>query len=161
MDNSFHARYSALSRCYSYYVGIDDGANSPFRRRYEWHGPGRGLDEGALYQAATLVVGDHKFRGFAVRGTAPETDDHRCLVSSAEWRMREGGYVFVIEANRFLHHMVRFLVGTMLDVALGRRTLDSLADLLDAEDNSRASPPAPPHGLFLDRVTYPETLYSK
>ena len=161
MDNRFHARYSALSRCYSYYVGTDDGADSPFRRRYEWRAPGQELDEKALYQAAEMIVGDHKFRGFAVRGTAPAADDHRCLVSSAEWRVREGGYVFVIEANRFLHHMVRFLVGTMLDVALGRRTLASLADLLDAEDNSCVSPPAPPHALFLDRVIYPETLYSK
>jgi tRNA pseudouridine38-40 synthase len=160
MDNRFHARYSALSRRYSYYVGTDDGANSPFRRRYEWRVPGQALDEEALRRAAATIVGDHTFRGFAVRGTAPPMDDHRCLVSSAEWQMRAGGYVFVIEANRFLHHMVRFLVGTMLDVALGRRTLDSLVDLLDADDNSRVSPLAPPHALFLDQVTYPETLYS-
>ena len=119
MDSRFHARYSALSRCYSYYVGTDDDANSPFRRRYEWRAPGKDLEEGALHQAASMIVGDHAFRGFAVRGTAPAADDHHCLVSSAEWRVREGGYVFVIEANRFLHHMVRFLVGTMLEVALG------------------------------------------
>jgi tRNA pseudouridine38-40 synthase len=67
--------------------------------------------------------------------------------------------VFEIEANRFLHHMVRFLVGTMLDIASGRRPLADLARLLDASDNSDVSPPAPPHALFLDRVSYPAKLY--
>jgi tRNA pseudouridine38-40 synthase len=94
-----------------------------------------------------------------VRGTAPASDDHRCVIRQAEWRDREGGLVFEIEANRFLHHMVRFLVGTMLDVAIGRRPMASLVALLEAPDNSRVSPPAPAHALFLDRVSYPAALY--
>jgi tRNA pseudouridine38-40 synthase len=67
--------------------------------------------------------------------------------------------VFNIEANRFLHHMVRFLVGTMLDIATGRRPLADLARLLGSADNREVSPPAPPHALFLDGVTYPRELY--
>jgi tRNA pseudouridine38-40 synthase len=67
--------------------------------------------------------------------------------------------VFVIEANRFLHHMVRFLVGTMLDIATNRRPLSDLTRLLRASDNSEVSPPAPPHALFLDAVRYPRELY--
>lgn len=78
---------------------------------------------------------------------------------SARWRDRPGGLVFEIEANRFLHHMVRFLVGTMLDVASGRRPLADISRLLTATDNSDVSPPAPAHALFLDRVTYPSELY--
>jgi tRNA pseudouridine38-40 synthase len=173
MVDRFHARYSAISRAYSYYVGTDDGAWSPFRRRYEWRVPWK-VDGAALHEAARGIVGEHTFRGFAVQGTAPETDDHRCIVERAEWRPRgrqtgegempagaqEGeGYVFTIEANRFLHHMVRFLVGTMLDIAAGHRTMESLGRLLEAQDNSTVSPPAPPHALFLDRVTYPADLY--
>jgi tRNA pseudouridine38-40 synthase len=67
--------------------------------------------------------------------------------------------VFTIEANRFLHHMVRFLVGTMLDIATGRRPLGDLHILLTAGSNEGVSPPAPPHALCLERVTYPSHLY--
>ena len=77
----------------------------------------------------------------------------------ARWHDRAGGLVFEIEANRFLHHMVRFLVGTMLDVASRRRPLDDFAALLAATDNRRVSAPAPAHALFLDRVVYPSDLY--
>ena len=89
----------------------------------------------------------------------PADDDHRCEVRRAEWRERPGGLVFQIEANRFLHHMVRFLVGTMIDVALGRRPASDVETLLAASDNANVSPPAPAHALFLDRVSYPAELY--
>jgi tRNA pseudouridine38-40 synthase len=164
MEDRFHARYGATSRSYSYVIGTDDGALSPFRRRYEWH-PRWTVDAAMLDAAATMIVGEHVFRGFAVRGTAPESDDHRCHVMAAQWRRRDGsddrraGFVFEVTANRFLHHMVRFLVGTMLDVAAGRRTLASFTELLTASDNAEVSPPAPPHALFLDRVSYPDELY--
>jgi tRNA pseudouridine38-40 synthase len=65
----------------------------------------------------------------------------------------------VIEANRFLHHMVRFLVGTMIEEASGRRDAGSTARLLDAVSNDEVSPPAPAHALVLERVTYPAALY--
>jgi len=158
MRDDFHARYSAVSRRYGYYVGTDDEANSPFRGRYEL-AFGQPLDRGALDAAAAHIAGDHCFRGFAVLGTAPAQDDHRCRVHAARWRDRPGGLVFDIEANRFLHHMVRFLVGTMLDVATGRRPLADLARLLESGDNSEVSPPAPAHALFLEQVVYPRELY--
>lgn len=158
MRDEFHARYSAVSRRYSYYVGTDEAAHSPFRGRYEL-AFGQPLDRGALDAAAAHLLGEHCFRGFAVLGTAPAHDDHRCRVIDARWGDRPGGLVFEIEANRFLHHMVRFLVGTMLDIATGKRPLADVARLLDAADNSEVSPPAPPHALFLDRVSYPPELY--
>jgi tRNA pseudouridine38-40 synthase len=73
------------------------------------------------------------------------------------WQEREDapGLEFWITADRFLHKMVRFLVGTMLDIGLGRRPLADLARLLLGDDNRLASPPAPPHGLFLVAVRYP------
>jgi tRNA pseudouridine38-40 synthase len=158
MRGDFHARYSALARRYDYHVGTDEDSASPFRRRTEWS-VRRPLDKRLLDDGAALVRGEHCFRGFAVRGTAPAEDDHRCTVSHAGWLERPGGLVFEIEANRFLHHMVRFLVGTMTQVALGRRPLAELELLLRAADNSAVSPPAPAHALFLDRVTYPAALY--
>ncbi|HKG94126.1 MAG TPA: tRNA pseudouridine(38-40) synthase TruA [Gemmatimonadaceae bacterium] len=158
MRSDFHARYSATARRYSYAVGLDDAARSPFRRRWEWAYP-RALRRDLLHAAAAALVGEHAFRAFAVRGTAPETDSHRCQVRAAEWLERPGGLRFEIEANRFLHHMVRFLVGTMLDVGSGRRPPDDVPRLLEAPDNSEVSPPAPPHALCLERVRYPTDLY--
>ena len=158
MRPEFHARYSATSRRYSYYVGTDDEAQSPFRRLHELP-VDRQLDRVALDHAASLLEGDHCFRAFAVRGTAPAHDDHRCAVHAARWRDRPGGLVFAIEANRFLHHMVRFLVGTMIDIATARRPATDLPALLEATDNREVSPPASPHALFLDHVAYPADLY--
>jgi tRNA pseudouridine38-40 synthase len=162
MRPRFHARYDAVARRYTYFVGTDDEASSPFRRRRELAYP-RPLDHALLDAAAARVLGDHCFRAFAVKGTAPESDDHRCVVTTARWRDRaaEGGVglAFEVEANRFLHHMVRFLVGTMLDVASGRRPLGEIDRLLAASDNTGVSAPVPAHGLHLDKVTYPPELY--
>lgn len=158
MRNDFHARFSATSRRYSYYVGTDDAANSPFRRSTEWAVP-RALDLERLRHSATAILGEHCFRAFAVRGTAPATDSHACNIAVAEWLERPGGLLFVIEANRFLHHMVRFLVGTMADIASDKRPASDLTKLLAAPTNDDISPPAPAHALFLDVVRYPADLY--
>ena len=158
MREEFHPRYSAISRSYSYYVGTDDLASSPFRRTHELVWRGR-LDASLLAAAAGAIRGDHSFRAFAVKGTAPGTDEHRCTVSTAEWTEREGGLRFDITANRFLHHMVRFLVGTMLEIGCGKRQPGDIDRLLLDRDNSEVSPPAPPHALFLEKVEYPRHLY--
>lgn len=162
MRPEFHARYSAVARRYTYLVGTDADAFSPFRRGREFayatpHAAP--LDRGVLDASAAALLGEHGFRGYAVKGTAPVDDDHRCRVDVAEWRERAGGLAFVVEANRFLHHMVRFLVGTMLDAAGGRRDPADVARLLDAPDNRGVSAPAPPHALYLDAVRYPAALY--
>jgi tRNA pseudouridine38-40 synthase len=158
MRDEFHARYSATSRRYNYFIGTDDAAASPFRRGTEWTFT-RPLDLQRLHDCAALIRGEHCFRAFAVRGTAPAEDDHRCIITHAEWSERSGGLVFGVEANRFLHHMVRFLVGTMTDVASARRPLGDMTSLLAALTNDDVSSPAPPHGLFLEEVRYPAELY--
>jgi len=158
MRPEFHARFSANARRYAYHVGTDDEANSPFRRRTEWalRVP---VERTALHGAAHELVGSHCFVAFAVRGTAPDHDDHRCTVTHASWTDRAGGLTFHIEANRFLHHMVRFLVGTMVAIASGRRPAADLVTLLQSPTNDDVSPPAPAHALFLEQVTYPAALY--
>ena len=158
MHPEFHARFSAVSRAYSYLVGTDEYADSPFRRNREvvWRRP---LDRQLLDEAASLILGERCFRGFAVKGTAPETDNHHCTILAARWQDRDGGLAFSIRANRFLHHMVRFLVGTMLDVASGRRDPGDIQLLLGSADNQAVSPPAPSHGLYLENVEYPHALY--
>lgn len=160
MRPDFHARFSATARRYAYVVGTDDAARSPFRCGREW-AYARPIDRAQLDAAAAEIVGDHSFRAFAVQGTAPAHDEHRCVVAEARWRVRADapGLVFEVEANRFLHHMVRFLVGTSLDVASGRRPPEDVARLLAAPTNRDVSAPAPPHALYLEAVRYPAELY--
>jgi tRNA pseudouridine38-40 synthase len=109
-----------------------------------------------LHQAASLLLGEHSFRAFAKVGQ--EARGNRCRVTEARWVPWDGlGMAFQITANRFLHHMVRYLMGTMVDIARNRRPLDDLAELLSAPDTDlTTSPPAPPEGLFLTKVHYPE-----
>ena len=158
MRPEFHARFSATSRRYAYQVGTDEEAHSPFRRKTEW-AYRHPLQRRVLDDTAALLLGEHRFIGFAVRGTAPATDSHRCTVTQARWIDRNGGLTFVVEANRFLHHMVRFLVGTMLAQASGQRDAKTVSELLLAESNDEVSPPAPAHGLVLEEVAYPQELY--
>ena len=160
MQPEFHARYSAIARRYSYCLGTDEEAHSPFRARWEW-AIDRPLDRDSLDRSARALLGEHSFRAYAVRGTASESDDHRCTVHVARWRDRPNGVglTFEIEANRFLHHMVRFIVGTMVAEASGLREPGTVARLLTASDNSDTSAPAPAHALVLEQVRYPEALY--
>jgi tRNA pseudouridine38-40 synthase len=137
---------------------MDEAARSPFRSRFEWWLQ-KPLDASLLARAAAEILGEHSFRAFAVQGTAPEDDLHICDVREAEWQATDTGFVFRINANRFLHHMVRFLVGTMADVACGKRHPETVRQLLLAADNREVSPPAPPHALFLEGVEYPADLY--
>jgi len=158
MQPGFHARKSALSRRYRYDIGTDDAAASPFRRRFEW-ALGRPLNTSALRAAATLLMGEHDFRAFAIKG---EPKPHyRCRLARAEWSARADGrgLSFHVEADRFLHHMVRMLVGTMVDIGLDRRPLGDIEALLERGDNSETSPPAPPQGLYFVAATYPDALY--
>ncbi|HEV8304924.1 MAG TPA: tRNA pseudouridine(38-40) synthase TruA [Gemmatimonadales bacterium] len=160
MQPGFDARRSATARRYRYLIGTDEAGASPFRRPYEW-ALGRSLDVERLRAAAGDLVGEHDFRGLAAARAA--TAHYRCRVALAEWAPRAdgAGVTFTIEADRFLHHMVRFLVGAMVDIALGRRPPSDFPRLLAATDNLAASPPAPPQGLYLVAVRYPADLYAE
>lgn len=160
MAPGFQARRAAVSRQYRYLIGTDPEARSPFRHPFEW-ALCRELDRAALATTAAAVVGEHDFRGLSA--ATPSRAHYRCRVTRAEWTERpEGaGVAFAIEADRFLHRMVRFLVGTMVDVALGRRPAADLTRLLTSSDNRAASAPAPPQGLYLVAVRYPTNLYAE
>lgn len=151
-DDSFHARYDAVARGYAYRVGTRDVARSPFLRRWCWP-----LEETvslvALNDAAGRFIGTHSFRAFAKSGQ-PQRGD-RCAVHVAQWRgWSPGGVLFHVVANRFLHHMVRYMVGTMIDVARGRRRPEDVDDLLAGAAGLVTSRPAPAEGLYLTRVYY-------
>jgi len=153
----FDPRRHALERTYCYRIGTDAASRGPFRRRWEWgvRGP---VDATLLRSAAAGLVGTHGFQALSAAG--PAREHWRCRVREALWQVREDapGLEFWITADRFLHKMVRFLVGTMVDIGHGRRPLADLERLLQGDDNRLASPPAPPHGLFLVAVRYPTPL---
>src|SRR5437763_15313501 len=98
MRAEWPARYRATARRYGYYVGTDDQANSPFRRRFELAVP-RPLDRSLLDRSAARICGEHSFRAFAVQGAAPDDDDHRCVVTESRWMDREGGLACFVTAN--------------------------------------------------------------
>ena len=150
----FHPRYDAIARVYSYRLGVDERADSPFRRAWCWPLV-RQLNTDLLNASAAVLPGDHSFKAFAKAGQEERGD--RCTIAGARWTQWELGSELTITANRFLHHMVRYLVGTMVDIARGRRPLDDMERLLDPGDSElETSPPAPPRGLFLRHVEYAE-----
>jgi tRNA pseudouridine38-40 synthase len=149
----FHPRYDASSRSYVYRLGLSAEADSPFRARWCWP-LARPVDLSAMETATRALPGDHSFRAFAKAGQEERGD--RCIVADARWGEWEGvGLEFQVTANRFLHHMVRYLVGTLVDVGLGARPASDVATLLKGEPGLETSPPAPPEGLFLSAVAYP------
>lgn len=150
----FHARRSATGRTYRYEIGTDAECHSPFRSRWEW-ALGQLLDHALLQQSAGQALGEHDFHRLSVRSSP--RPHYRCTVRRAEWLPRPDGtgVRFVISADRFLHHMVRMLVGTMVDIALGRRDPSDLPRLLQHQDSVRTSPPAPPEGLYFVAAEYP------
>ncbi len=156
----FHPRYDALARTYVYRVGTEPEARSPFHRPWCW-ALCEEIDEAALSDCAAELPGAHSFRAFAKAGQ-PERGD-RCTVASAAWNRWALGARFTITADRYLHHMVRYLVGTMVEIARGHRPSADLRALLASGDASDASletsPPAPPEGLFLARVEYPDHVH--
>ena len=150
----FHPRYDALSRTYLYRLGLSAEAASPFHRHWCWP-LAKALDDVLLKSAAETIVGEYSFKAFAKAGQ-PERGD-RCTIHEACWEpWGELGLTLRITANRFLHHMVRYLVGTMVDIAGGRRPLEDIRRLVEEPGGElRTSPPAPPTGLFLHHVSYP------
>lgn len=149
--DGFDARKDAVSRSYRYFLRVG-GVMSPFRAAYCWrvHRP---LDVAAMGEAATLLEGRHDFTAFT-----PTRTEHiflRSLVLRCRWtRSREGSLVFEIEADAFLRHMVRTLVGTMVEIGRGKRTVDQFERLLRGGRREDAGPTAPPRGLVLWDVKY-------
>jgi tRNA pseudouridine38-40 synthase len=156
VPSEFHARYDAESRWYEYRIGTGQDAGGPFLRRWCWDVSLDPPDLSLLLEAASLISGERSFRKFAKSGQ-PERGE-RCHVFEAGWSTwEEAGLRFTVAADRYLHHMVRYLVGSMVAVARGRRALSDFAELLtDPSTALVTSPPAPPEGLFLARVQYPD-----
>lgn len=151
----FHPRFDALARRYGYTV-IRADARQPLLRGRAWQvirpAP---LDFEAMRAAAALFIGRHDFAAF---GQPPQGDNTEREVMISEWELQPGRYgehyQYTVEANAFLYHMVRRLVGVQVDVGRGRLSLAELAQILTGRDIARVRTLAPPHGLVLEAVRY-------
>ena len=152
--NDAHARFDALEREYKYYISP---RKNPFNRdtAYQLAWP---LDLCRMNEAAALLPGEQDFTSFCKLHSDNKTN--LCRIARAGWQRQDDGLlVFTIAADRFLRNMVRAVVGTLLDVGRGKLTAEDFRSVIAGRDRSLASSSAPPQGLFLSRVTYPETIY--
>lgn len=146
----FDARRWARGKRYAYL--IDRGATAdPFLRRYAWHAPFR-LDEAAMAAALRALRGKHDFSAFCAAAGRDRTPV--CTVRSARVVVRRHRLAVCLAADSFLHHMVRNIVGSLIEVGRGVRRPGWMGELLEGRDRTRAGPTAPAQGLVLVRVLY-------
>jgi len=150
-DDAFDPRRHARSRVYEYRI-LNRPASSPFWRRWAWHVPDP-LDAGAMDAAARQLAGEHDFAAFRGADNEPARSTVRRVLES-RLEATSPLLVYRIEATGFLKHMVRNVVGTLLEVGRGERPPAAMRDLLSGRDRSRAGATAPAHGLVLVAVRY-------
>lgn len=148
VPTQFRARHDAKSRMYRYYVSL---APVAIDRLYRWYVK-YSLDVNLMNSIAASIVGEQDFESFCKH--AADVDHYRCTVMKSEWILLPGGLVYEIRANRFLHGMVRSLVGTMVDIGRGHTSPHAFPEMMAARDRTKAGMAAPAHGLCLEAVFY-------
>ncbi len=150
VSESFNSRYDAISRSYLYFI-----ANSPtpfnYRFVYNYHFP---VDTAALNQLSEPLIGTHDFSSFTKY--AKERDEFMCDIKTIKWTKIKGIVVLFIEADRFLHGMVRAITGTLLMTAKSGGNKVDIIDILQAKNRKFANASVPAKGLFLYKVKYPK-----
>lgn len=156
VSDNFHARFDARSRRYHYYISFEPTAlERRFRLKLNCT-----PDLDRMNAAARLLIGNQHFGAFC--RTQSLTTNRICNVTHAEWICENdrGNWRFEIQANRFLHGMVRAIVGTLLEIGTGKRAIGSIPDTLASRDRRAAGPAAAPHGLVLEEVVYDFPLFN-
>jgi tRNA pseudouridine38-40 synthase len=154
VGDEFHARFHARRKIYRYRIWNTEVA-SPFERLYSWHLPAPMLDVASMDAAARSLEGRHDFAAFQAAGSDARGTDRSLFVSRVAGD-RPPLVTYDVAGDGFLRHMVRNLVGTLVEVGRGKRPAAWVADVLASRDRVQAGPTAPPEGLFLVRVEYDE-----
>ena len=144
----FHARFSAKWRIYLYQIATQPQA---LIRNQIWYYDVN-LDLDKMNPACATIQGKNNFKSFC--RAISDVKNHSCVVKSASWVRQNELIVFRIEANRFLHGMVRSLVGTMIDIGRGKISVDDFINILNSGRREEASQSAPARGLILDEIIY-------
>jgi len=149
----FHARFDASGKRYRYRVATAP-VLLPFERWFVWHAPGT-LDVEMMQRAAQRLLGTHDFASFQSQAASGDEDDTTRTIRRLQLLPRAGEIEIEIEGDGFLRHMVRAIVGTLVDVGRGQRAADSMTEILEARDRRAAGRTAPAQGLSLVDVSYP------
>ncbi|RTZ94044.1 MAG: tRNA pseudouridine(38-40) synthase TruA [Deltaproteobacteria bacterium] len=152
VPETFHARYSAVKRAYIYLIRHGGGI-SPFTRNYALH-MSSPLNLERMNQAASLLVGEHDFSAFRATGGG-RTQPIRMVFTSKVFPVKQNLLCYLVVADAFLRKMVRGIVGTLLEIGLGKSDPDLITRLLTTGNRTMMGTVVPPQGLFLAAVTYP------
>jgi tRNA pseudouridine38-40 synthase len=149
VSSESHARFDAIKRTYHYFIHTD---KDPFINDISWYNK-QELDIKKMNEACVLLIKHEDFECFSKVKT--EVNNFNCNITNAAWVPSEKGYIFTITANRFLRNMVRAIVGTMLEIGLGKISLEEFQNILDSKNRSEAGQSVPAKGLFLAKIEYP------
>lgn len=150
-----HARFDAISRTYIYRMNLQ---KDPFSLETSWHFF-KQPDIDLMNAASRILFEYTDFTSFSKLHTEVKTNN--CKIYLAEWTQSGKKVVFTVKADRFLRNMVRALVGTMLEVGIGKISLDEFRMIIEQKDRSAAGLSVPAHGLFLKDIEYPETIFKR
>lgn len=153
VTDAAHTRFDAISRTYQYRIMLE---KNPFLNDFTYY-YSRPLNLIKMNEAACVLIGEQDFECFSKVKT--EVNNFMCTISSANWIEEKGLLTFEITANRFLRGMVRAIVGTMLQIGGDKLTPESMKNIIESHSRGKAGASAPPQGLFLTEVKYPETIY--
>ncbi len=148
-----NARYSAISRTYRYYISR---TKDPFWKESSWFLHGN-IDVTAMNKACDLIISHSDFTSFSKLHS--DTKTNICKLYNAVWEEADNRLIFTIKSDRFLRNMVRAIVGTLVDIGLGKIDLKEFEAIIQAKDRCKAGTSAPAKGLFLFDIEYPEEIF--
>ena len=151
-DNA-HSRFDAIDRTYKYYIAKD---KQPFNNDFLYYFP-RELDMEEMNLAASKLFNYEDFTSFSKLHT--QVNNNNCKILYAKWEIENGLLVFTISANRFLRNMVRAITGTLLEVGLGKITVEDFERIIEAKDRNKAGISVLAKGLFLYSISYPNEIF--
>lgn len=155
VSNEAHARFDALSRSYIYKISLNKNV---FDYNYSYNF-NLTLDIDAMNRACKVLFEYENFKCFSRSNTDVKT--YNCNIMKAEWVKENETLIFSITANRFLRNMVRAIVGTMIEIGVGKLSIEQFHEIIKSEDRAKAGASVPGHALYLENIEYPNHIFKK